>query len=660
MTYGDMIEKIMPEVQSGSAKPFLIYYDAEGGWHGDFTKNQYGETFEWVADAINADKAAFVTCGLDFAGGSYPYVYDKVLCQRMSNEYYIVTGHDTDDEHKKTLALLNFFEDNVTEFSSETLDFLIDYDRPLKALTGFCPFNMATGHEGWTFNEDLAPDAVDAIEQRVASIINTRKLALGETELDEAELNKQTQRDVQAAIESGELGGDTKRVIDGYTEKFSVALAGREVILAVDDTQDVPYLVCTAKWDNAFGVTEYTEGAVTYDYIDAMRDFVDRVDTLLGTLEQERASFMTVQPTLTAADCVKGGLDADLKGKVVVIKPDVLSPEYRTANHQLKIVQGGFGASPTARGNAVFCKDLYSDKETRFERYDIAGVVDPAKLPQWAKDKLALAEAIKEPSVFAFGGYHFAPHRKFDERDGDFVQQMHNAASDHEMGIATYDWGKAAYSHADFYDASGESEADIFRCVENGKVYIPSENELFAYNDEPTPMKAVEEKYAEARLNKECGNAIDAALGAVRTPGELAGTSRYDFKTALANLNGRFGEERVTAVLAAIIANNDSDGRYSNANKKWSAGVFDKPVDALKYCDIKTHQTVLDGLVSKVRETSTAVQKPAPPKPARAVAEPPKKPSILGDLDASIKEAAQLAERKGGGHTKKRGDLEVK
>jgi hypothetical protein len=403
MTYSAMIEKILREVDKGGEEPFLIHRDADGGWNADFTRNQYGENFDWVSDTIERDKLAFVTCGQDFAGGSYPYVFDKVLCQRMSNEFYAAFGYETGAEHNRNFALLNFFEDNVSEFSSETLDYLVDYDRPLKALTEFCPFNMATGHEGWTFNKDLAPDAIDHIERRIETLINTRKLTLEEPELDAAELNKQTQRDIQAAIESGAFGDDgydnSKRVIDGYTEKFSVALAGQEVVLAVDDreTQDVPYLVCTARRDNAFGVTEYTEDAVTYDYIDAMRDFVDRVDTLLISLEKERASFMTVQPTLTAADCVKGGLDENLTGKVVVIKPHVLSPEYRAAHHQLKIVQGGFGANPNARGNAVFCKDLYSDKETRFERYDIAGVADPARLPQWAKDKIALLETQNEP-----------------------------------------------------------------------------------------------------------------------------------------------------------------------------------------------------------------------------------------------------------------------
>jgi hypothetical protein len=142
----------------------------------------------------------------------------------MGNEYHNVTSYDMGAEHKKIYALLNFFEDNVSEFSQETLDYLLDVDRPLKALTGLCPFNMATGHEGWTFNEDLAPDAVDAIERRIETLLERRK-----TELIDSP------QEVKPA--------NAKRVIDGYTEKFSVALAVREVFLAVDETQDAPYHV---------------------------------------------------------------------------------------------------------------------------------------------------------------------------------------------------------------------------------------------------------------------------------------------------------------------------------------------------------------------------------------------------------------------------------
>jgi hypothetical protein len=275
----------------GGDEPFLIYRDADGGWHCDFTQNQYGETFDWVEDAMNGDKAAFLARGQDFASDETPDLYDEVLCKRLRTEYYNVTTYDMDADHKKIYAVLNFFEDNAANFPDGMLDYLTQFDRPLDFLDKMCPFNLATGHEGWAYNKDLAPDAVEQISQRIEGIINTQKLAENPLEGD-----KQARCGVQAAVESGKPDDKSKRVIDGhYTEKFSVAFAGREVFLAVDETDDAPYLVCAARWDNPPGVTEYTDGEVFSDYIEAMRGFVDRVDALLITLEKERGNSAPVK-----------------------------------------------------------------------------------------------------------------------------------------------------------------------------------------------------------------------------------------------------------------------------------------------------------------------------------------------------------------------------
>ena len=75
--------------------------------------------------------------------------------------------------------------------------------------------------------------------------------------------------------------------------------------------------------------------------------------------------------------------------KVIVIRADVLRREYQTATHQLKLCTGGFGAHPNNRGSAVFCKDLYSGKESRFERWDVLGIMPLEKLPDWAKEGLS-------------------------------------------------------------------------------------------------------------------------------------------------------------------------------------------------------------------------------------------------------------------------------
>ena len=55
------------------------------------------------------------------------------------------------------------------------------------------------------------------------------------------------------------------------------------------------------------------------------------------------------------------------------------------ATRQIKLCVGGFGASPHSRGSACYCVDLYSGKESRFERWDILGTLEPEELPKWAE-----------------------------------------------------------------------------------------------------------------------------------------------------------------------------------------------------------------------------------------------------------------------------------
>ena len=107
---------------------------------------------------------------------------------------------------------------------------------------------------------------------------------------------------------------------------------------------------------------------------------------------------------------------------------------------------------------------------------------------------------LRDKEIFEFGGYHFKPVRQF--RDGeidkplandsrpwkkDAAYAFRNMASDFSLGISSYDRKKtdAAYSIDAFYTASGDSTADIFKCIENGRLYVPGENELFHYKEPP-------------------------------------------------------------------------------------------------------------------------------------------------------------------------------
>ena len=97
-----------------------------------------------------------------------------------------------------------------------------------------------------------------------------------------------------------------------------------------------------------------------------------------------------------AEDCEQVSYQEDIRGKVVVIRPEVLRREYRHATCQLQLCTSGSGAYPNSRGTACYCTELYSGQRARFERSDILGVIAPEDLPKWAKHYLELRQAEKE------------------------------------------------------------------------------------------------------------------------------------------------------------------------------------------------------------------------------------------------------------------------
>lgn len=54
-------------------------------------------------------------------------------------------------------------------------------------------------------------------------------------------------------------------------------------------------------------------------------------------------------------------------------------------------------------------------------------------------------------------------------------------SSDKDLGMSRYDWGFLPYTYEGFYKAAKNSKSDLFKCVKNGKIYIPGNNELFLY-----------------------------------------------------------------------------------------------------------------------------------------------------------------------------------
>ncbi|MCL2053009.1 MAG: YodL domain-containing protein [Oscillospiraceae bacterium] len=121
-------------------------------------------------------------------------------------------------------------------------------------------------------------------------------------------------------------------------------------------------------------------------------------------------------------------------------------------------------------------------------------------------------------------------------------------------------------------------------------------------------------------LNIECAAAIDEAIRANSKPGPVTGTQYVDTEKALKDVAGKFGIERVSAVTAAIVANQDWDGRLSQTNKNWAKG-FEHPQNKVY---VQTHLTIFDGFVNKVRNFEKILDK----KPSISEQLQAKKPDI--------------------------------
>ena len=156
---------------------------------------------------------------------------------------------------------------------------------------------------------------------------------------------------------------------------------------------DGNYMTSYRHHENAW--FKYTNVKISRDYLKIMDAYSQHISAQTDkTNIQISAPFfegVDLEP-IYAEGCKLLSEGDDLIGKVVVIKADVLRPEYQHSTYQLRLCVGGFGAHPRSRGSACFCKSLLTGEEGRFERDEILGTIERDSLPMWAKQKLAEIE----------------------------------------------------------------------------------------------------------------------------------------------------------------------------------------------------------------------------------------------------------------------------
>lgn len=188
-----------------------------------------------------------------------------------------------------------------------------------------------------------------------------------------------------------------KRMADSCEIESAFYMNGKEIVFGVDEKAELQYMVGFCSRDPVFGIEHYHNCIATNNYAEAMQEFGQRIKDEAEkamALQQERGVF----ETLTADDCIPESRDGSFEGELIVIRPDILQRDKQTADYQLCRATGGFGCWAGAGGRAVYARTIYDNREMRYDRNDVLGIIKPERVPAWAKERIAQMEQQKNRS----------------------------------------------------------------------------------------------------------------------------------------------------------------------------------------------------------------------------------------------------------------------
>ncbi|MEY8284621.1 SNF2-related protein [Lachnospiraceae bacterium 50-23] len=113
-----------------------------------------------------------------------------------------------------------------------------------------------------------------------------------------------------------------------------------------------------------------------------------------------------------------------------------------------------------------------------------------------------------EKRGFVYEGFHFEPVGVLGE-NFDANATVRNTISHNELGMSVYAHAERPYTHAAFYAAAGNIKADVFRCLETGKFYLPGTNELFEYTGAFEPYQEQAKELVQETPTAEAAPAVE-------------------------------------------------------------------------------------------------------------------------------------------------------
>ncbi|MCK9480020.1 MAG: hypothetical protein M0R40_11070 [Firmicutes bacterium] len=184
-----------------------------------------------------------------------------------------------------------------------------------------------------------------------------------------------------------------KRMVGDYTIIQAIHIGNKEIVIGenMQDKNGHCYIVADYTYNELFG--RYDNCMISNSYIEIAELFVQRLAQQVEQVKSEQDKMKIPFEVIGSDMCYSNDYSESIEGKVVAIKADALRPEHRHAASQIVYVTGGNGARANALGNAVFCNYLYSGEHSRFERYEVQGVLKPEHYPKWVAEKLKLLEA---------------------------------------------------------------------------------------------------------------------------------------------------------------------------------------------------------------------------------------------------------------------------
>lgn len=180
---------------------------------------------------------------------------------------------------------------------------------------------------------------------------------------------------------------EDKRKNADYQILQSLTTGHTEFVLGENLNAAQPYV--TWQYTN----NDYALGHYFGNFADAMSDLLARTSAELDNIRETQTMMGAISPPLGVNACLKDSKYEDYTGKLLILNPNTLLAEYRRSEHQLYTASSGFGCSPDSNGRKVFCTSLFDGHNASWNRHDFMGIADPAKLPAWANEKLAVQQA---------------------------------------------------------------------------------------------------------------------------------------------------------------------------------------------------------------------------------------------------------------------------